>query len=110
MRIWLDAHLLPLLAAWITQNFGIDAAALRDLGLERARDRDIFDAARRTDVVLITKDADFVAILERLGPPPRVIWLTCGNTTNANLKLLLGHNLRQSIEPLERGEPLVELG
>jgi len=110
MRIWLDAHLSPLLAAWITQNFGIDAAALRDLGLERARDRDIFDAARRTDVVLITKDADFVAILERLGPPPRVIWLTCGNTTNANLKLLLGHNLRQSIEALERGEPLVELG
>lgn len=84
MKIWLDEHLSPLLATWITQKFGIETVAIRDLGLASAKDRAVFDAARQADAILITKDADFIAILERLGPPPRVVWLTCGNTSNAN--------------------------
>ncbi len=33
----------------------------------------------------LTKDADLAKMVERLGPPPRVIWLRCGNTSNAAL-------------------------
>jgi len=79
-------------------------------GLARANDRDVFDAARNADAILVTKDADFVAILERLGPPPRILWLTCGNSSNANLKLLLERNLRPALEAFEHGEYPVELG
>jgi predicted nuclease of predicted toxin-antitoxin system len=109
MRIWLDEHLSPLMAQWITREFGLAASHVRELNLERAEDRDIFSAAR-SDVVLITKDADFIALLERLGPPPRIIWLTCGNSTNANLKQLFERRLQQSILALEGGEPVVEIG
>ena len=33
--------------------------------------------------------AEFVTIYERLGDPPQIGWLTCGNTTNAWLRLIL---------------------
>lgn len=62
---------------------GIPATPVRELGLRNARDRDIFFEARTADAVVITKDADFISLLRQLGPPPRVIWLRCGNTSNA---------------------------
>ena len=57
----------------------------------------------------MTKDADFVTLLESKGPPPQVIWITCGNTTNRNLRRILEGTLRDAIELLSRGEPLVEI-
>lgn len=57
----------------------------------------------------MTKDSDFVMLLEEFGPPPRVIWLTCGNTSNARLKQILTNALPRAIELLESGEPLVEV-
>jgi predicted nuclease of predicted toxin-antitoxin system len=110
MNLWRDEHLSPQLAAWIAQTFGFESIHIRDLGLARARDREVFDAARRADAIILTKDADFVGILERIGPPPRVIWLTCGNTSNANLRRLLGFSLKTAVAALEGGEPVVEIG
>ena len=80
MIIWLDAQLPPSAAAWITAAFGIEARAVRDLGLSDAKDQPIFQAARAADAVVMTKDSDFVEMLQRLGPPPKVLWVTCGNT------------------------------
>jgi predicted nuclease of predicted toxin-antitoxin system len=37
----------------------------------------------------MTKDSDFVDLVERLGPPPQIIWLTCGNTSNLRLREIL---------------------
>lgn len=86
MTIWLDAHLSPRIAAWITNRFGVAATPLRDLGLRHAEDPDIWDAARAARAVVMTKDADFAERVQRLGPPPPVIWLTCGNTSEDRLK------------------------
>lgn len=110
MILWLDEHLSPQLADWITRSFRFDALHIRDLDLARAKDRAVFDAARQAGAIILTKDADFVALLERLGPPPQVIWLTCGNTSNANLKRLLERTLKIAIGVLESGEPVVEIG
>jgi predicted nuclease of predicted toxin-antitoxin system len=60
MIIWIDAHLSPAIAVWITSTFGILAVALRDLGLRDAEDPEIFEAAKAANVVLLTKDSDFV--------------------------------------------------
>ncbi|MDF5718318.1 MAG: DUF5615 family PIN-like protein [Rhizonema sp. NSF051] len=30
---------------------------------------------------MITKDSDFVDLVDRLGTPPQIIWLTCGDTS-----------------------------
>jgi len=110
MIIWIDAHLNPAIAKWINDNYSIQAAALRDLGLRDATDREIFEAARQNNAVVMTKDSDFVELLNRFGPPPQVIWLTFGNTSNARLKDILPKTLNEALDLIGAGEPLVEIG
>lgn len=108
MTLWIDAHLSPAIAVWITNTLGVEAAALRDLGLREAEDPEIFAAARAAEAIVMTKDSDFVDLAERLGPPPKIIWLTCGNTSNARLREILSATLLKSLELLSTDETLVE--
>jgi len=109
MTIWVDAQMSPSIAAWVSSTFGVTAAAVRDLGLRDAKDQEIFQAARRDQTTVMTKDSDFVLLLERFGPPPQVIWVTCGNTSNARLKQILTDTLPRALELLKSGEKLVEI-
>jgi predicted nuclease of predicted toxin-antitoxin system len=109
MNLWIDAQLSPAIASWITENFPVTAVALRDLGLRDATDPIIFNAAKNADVIVMTKDADFPQLLEQSGPPPKIIWLTCGNTSNKNLKVILTATLQLALDLLEAGESLVEI-
>jgi predicted nuclease of predicted toxin-antitoxin system len=110
MKLWIDAQLSPMLAKWISENFAnIEATAVRDLGLRDAEDSVIFFSAREAAATVLTKDNDFLELQRRLGVPPKIIWVTCGNTSNANLKEILAKNLQQAVELLESGEILVEI-
>ena len=109
MVVWTDAHLSPALASWLQATFGVEAAPLRELGLRDAEDAVIFAAARQAGAVLVTKDSDFVGLLARHGPPPQVIWLTCGNTSNAALRSILADSWPRVAQLLGAGEPLVEI-
>jgi predicted nuclease of predicted toxin-antitoxin system len=109
MTIWIDAQMSPTIAAWISSNFSVNAVAIRDLGLRDAEDKEIFEAARRENAIVMTKDNDFVLLLDRLGAPPQVIWVTCGNTSNARLKEILTNTLPKTLELLKSGEDLVEI-
>ena len=82
---------------------------VRELGLREAEDGAIFLAARRERAVVVTKDADFAALLERLGPPPQIVWITCGNTSNAVLRGVLERSFPDARRLLEAGEALVEI-
>jgi predicted nuclease of predicted toxin-antitoxin system len=93
----------------ISNTLGIDAIALRDLGLRDAEDTEIFDAAKVRQAIVMTKDSDFVDLVERLGSPPQIIWLTCGNTSNARLRHILSEMLPQALEILKSVEVLVEI-
>jgi predicted nuclease of predicted toxin-antitoxin system len=77
--------------------------------LRDATDRQIFAAAQQAGAIVMTKDSDFVELVNRYGAPPQVIWLTCGNTSNARLKQILTKALLQAIALLDAGEPLVEI-
>ena len=68
-----------------------------------------FAAAREADVVVMTKDRDFVVLLDLLGSPPRIIWLTCGNTSNTALKEILRSTLSDAVHFLESSESVVEI-
>ena len=110
MTVWLDAHLSPALAPWLAATFGVTATAVRDLGLRDALDPPIFEAARAAGAVVMTKDADFAELVGRLGTPPQVIWLRCGNTSNAALRTRLSAELPAALAQLAAGVPLVEVG
>ena len=70
MTIWIDAHLSPAISIWITATFEISALALRDIGLRDAEDAEIFEAAKAQGIIFITKDSDFLDLVNRFGQPP----------------------------------------
>jgi predicted nuclease of predicted toxin-antitoxin system len=109
VKVWLDAHLAPGVCAWLASEFGLEARPLGQLGLRDADDSAIFEAAGAAGAVIMSKDADFADLVTRLGPPPAVLWLTCGNTTNAGLREFLGKTLGEALQLIQGGEPLVRL-
>lgn len=108
-ELWLDAQLPPDLARWLREQ-GLSARSLRELGLESSSDHAVFMAARQKAVsAIMPKDADLAALVQRLGQPPKVIWLTCGNTSNAELKRTLSIHLAR-VEAFLRGvDALLEI-
>ena len=88
---------------------GVEAFCLKELGLRDAADREIFERARTAGVVLMSKDVDFVELAQRFGPPPKLVWATCGNVSNARLQILLRSCWPKVAELLDGGEPIVEL-
>jgi predicted nuclease of predicted toxin-antitoxin system len=110
-RIWIDAHLSPALAAWIHRTYDdITAQSVRAVGLRDAEDEEIFQAAREASIIMMSKDSDFLNLLDRYGPPPKVIWVTCGNTSNQRMRTILKQTLQPAVEMLEGGETVVEIG
>ena len=109
MIIWVDAQFSPAIATWITERFGCQCVAVRDLGLRDASDREIFLTAREAGAAVMTKDSDFIPMLDDLGAPPQIVWVTCGNTSNARLKVVLDSTLASALALLESGERLVEI-
>jgi predicted nuclease of predicted toxin-antitoxin system len=110
MTLWLDAHLSPRIARWLSENFKVNAFPARDLNLREAEDEEIFFAARKANAIILTKDSDFIDLLARHGGPPKIIWLTCGNTSEESLKKILLAKFSEAIQMLESGDDLIEIG
>lgn len=110
MKFWVDAQLPPALAAWLSGQYGVEASSLRDLGLRDATDSEIFHAARQADVAIISKDSDFVDLVSRHGPPPQLLWVTCGNVTNRKLHAVFDKTFSDAMAALAAGQAIVEIG
>ena len=68
-----------------------------------AKDIDIWNYALKNGYTIITKDSDFVDLLELKGFPPKVVLLKTGNNrTNALSELLL--KTKPEIEDLEKSD------
>jgi predicted nuclease of predicted toxin-antitoxin system len=82
---------------------------VRNLGLREARDRDIFYAARDAEAIVLTKDRDLVDLVMQHGSPPQILWITCGNTSNARLKSILSQAWPTVEVLLAAGEKVIEV-
>jgi predicted nuclease of predicted toxin-antitoxin system len=110
VKIWLDAQFSPMLVPWLERSFGLEVHAIQaDPELISAKDRRIFDAAGAVGAVVMTKDHDFVELVKRHGPPPSVVWVTVGNTSNRMMKMVLAKALPKALEQIDQGEALVEI-
>jgi len=110
MKIWIDAQISPFIALWINNNFpGLTAESMRSIGLRDASDLDIFRRARQEDAIIMSKDYDFVHLIKQYGTPPKLIWITAGNTSNARMCEILNASVQQAINLLSAGEQIVEV-
>jgi predicted nuclease of predicted toxin-antitoxin system len=109
MIVWVDAQLSPALAPWLGERFNVSAFSVQHLGYRDATDAQIFEAARAAGAVVLTKDSDFLRLLEQHGPPPQVLWVTVGNTSNARMREVLERTFVRASAMLAGGETVVEL-
>lgn len=58
---------------------------VRDLGMHRAEDSEIWTFARERGLSIVSKDDDFYQRSVLLGHPPKVVWLRLGNCSTARV-------------------------
>ena len=88
MKLLFDQNLSFKLSARLVDLFP-ESNQVRVLGLAEADDRAIWQHAKQHGFVLVSQDADFADLAAAFGPPPKVIWLRCGNQSTAHVEKLL---------------------
>jgi len=103
MKILLDANISHKLVNKLKPVFG--ECAHEDLiGLNMpAQDIDIWKFAKENGYIIISKDGDFLNLLQIKGFPPKIVLLETGNNSSKALFELL-INKKQAIEELENNE------
>ena len=59
------------------------------LGLAESDDRAIWNHAKQNGFTVVCLDADFADLAGIFGPPPKVVWLRCGNQKTSYIEDLL---------------------
>ncbi len=88
MKLLFDQNLSLKLCQCLVDLFP-DAAQVRKLGLDRADDRALWHYAKINGFVIVTHDSDFAHMAALYGPPPKIIWLRCGNRPTDAIETLL---------------------
>ncbi len=71
-------------------NFPVTAKPLREIGLRDSEDDEIFAVARAEGAVVLTKDSDFVRLLEQHGSPPKILLLPAATRPSSRYNKSLG--------------------
>ena len=103
MKILLDANISWKLANKLTPIYG-ECAHVDYVGLKvPAGDIDIWNFALDKNFIIITKDDDFVDLLDIYGFPPKVVLLKTGNNSSkAIMEILI--NIKEKIYELENSD------
>ena len=88
MKLLLDENLAPQLAASLQPSFP-DSVHVRDVGLSRASDIEVWEYAGANGFAVVSKDGDFQQLSFVRGAPPKVIWIRRGNCSVWELDELL---------------------
>ena len=109
MKILLDANISWKLIEKLKLFFG-ECNHVDLIGLNvPAEDKDIWDYALNNGYIIITKDTDFVDLMELKGFPPKIVLLKTGNNSSKALVELL-INTKSTIEDLaENNYGLLEI-
>ncbi len=88
MKLLLDQNLSHRLVPALQSHF-VGSAHVRDFGLQRADDADIWVLAINQGFVIVSKDEDFHQRSLVRGAPPKAVWVKLGNCTTAQVRDLL---------------------
>ena len=87
MKLLFDQNLSFKLCARWTDIFP-SSEQVRRANLDTADDRTVWEFAKANGFVIVSLDADFADMAALHGPPPKVIWLRCGNQTTEFIEKL----------------------
>jgi len=103
MKILLDANISYKLIKELKPIFG-ECNHVDLIGLNvPAQDIDIWKYAKVNEYIIITKDEDFMNLLETKGFPPKIVLLRTGNNSSKALAELL-KKVKPMIDELEKNE------
>jgi predicted nuclease of predicted toxin-antitoxin system len=94
MKLLFDHNVSPGLVLRLRDLFPLSEHVF-NLGLDRASDFEIREYAKRQDLLIVTKDADFSDLCVLKGFPPKIVWIRRGNCTTTDLEQLLRDHYRQ---------------
>ncbi len=111
MIIWIDAQLSPLLLHGSTSAIRIFRQNQCDLStFSEQMTLPYLMRQKHAEAVIMSKDSDFLKLVDQFGTPPQIIWITCGNTSNNRMRAVLEKSLEKAVELIRSGEPIVEIG
>jgi predicted nuclease of predicted toxin-antitoxin system len=91
VKLLFDENLSPRLVATLASEFP-ESAHIETLGMRGETDAYIWNYARDSGFVIISKDNDFRQRAFLHGPPPKIIWLSIGNAGTVMIAGLLQRN------------------
>ena len=104
MKFIVDAQLPRRIALWL-RDHGHDALHTLDLPeANRTTDASILAVAARETRVVVTKDADFVDSFMLQRQPEKLLLVSTGNITNAELERILIPNVTGIVAALETAD------
>jgi predicted nuclease of predicted toxin-antitoxin system len=95
LKFLVDNQLPARLARWLREA-GLEANHVMELRLDEADDRTVIEEALARDMILVSKDADFLDLVNRPGCAGRLVWVRVGNCRS-----------RVLIETFKRAFPLL---
>ena len=102
MKLLLDENLSFRLVARLQPDFP-GTTQVRLESLEMVTDIEIWKFAKSQGFTLVTQDSDFHELSLMQGPPPKIIWLKCGNQSRTFVaELLIKH--KSAIEQFIRDD------
>lgn len=107
MKFLVDNALSPVIANGLREA-GFDAIHVRDIGLQSANDKIIFELAKKEDRIIVSADTDFGTILAlwHHSKPSLILFRSSDKHPKIQLSLLLKH-LSEIREDLEQGSIVV---
>lgn len=91
MKLLFDANLSWIVVGLLNDLFP-GSAHVRTEGLGRASDAEVWEFARRSGCVIVTKDSDFQELSVLRGHPPKVAWIRRGNCGTQTVAKMLREN------------------
>lgn len=109
MRFLVDAQLPRRVSRWLREA-GLNAEHTLDLPLgNRTPDAEMLDRADSGNLIIVTKDADFVESFLVTGRPPSLLLISTGNISNSELERLMRAHFDRIVEAFVEHR-FVELG
>lgn len=108
MNFLVDNQLPPALAQFIRTDLGAQAVHVSEIKLDRASDRQIWQYASEHDLIVISKDEDFVTLY--FGAPlARLLWVRTGNSRRTRILEVFANEWPRIAARFAGGERFVEL-